>query len=292
LPERQPPRLEDDEREAWDRGGDPSLAALTERVCRHAEGVMRQGVASGPARLWQLRSVLALDLAWHALATAWDALEAPATDRYLLAFHGPARAENRIRQRSEGAYQQARLRLRRATVQTLASEMARIATEGAVDWDDELENRRGRMQQVIDELRNATEQSDFDRLAGRATETADYGRAGEGFRVLLDAIGMLSGTGQYRYLGATPDFLASLVGALSTEMPMSSTEFFTRLFQEWNIVIGQEAAAQTALAGEVDGAELERNARRAERLMSDAGLALGLSDRTVVVGERAARSPQ
>ena len=58
-----PPDLEADEQAAWDRGADPKLAQLTRQLCRHAEGVMLQAGASGPARLWQLRSILALDLA-------------------------------------------------------------------------------------------------------------------------------------------------------------------------------------------------------------------------------------
>jgi hypothetical protein len=162
-----------------------------------------------------------------------------------------------------------------------------VAQEGGVDWDDELENRRNRMQAVIDELKDASSTDEFQRLALRATETADYGRAGEGFRVLIEAIGMLAGTGQYRFLTATPDLLAALVGALSDEMPMSSTDFFARLYEEWGLVIGQDAASATTLSGAVDGAELERNARRCEQILADAGLALGLSDRTVMVGERA-----
>ncbi len=290
LPERPAPRLEDDETEAWERGAERQLEDLAGRVCRHAEGVMRQGTASGPARLWQLRTILALDLATHALRTAWNATgTAPAEQFLLLSFAGPPRAENRLRQRSEELYRQARLTLRLATVQTLARRMGEIASEDDVDWNEELENRRERLSHVIAELREAEGLGDYERLARLATETADYGRASEGFRVLLQTIGMLAGTGQYRYLTATPDLLAALVGALSAEMPMSSGEFFDRLREEWGFVVGQDAAARTALAGQVDGAELERNARRAEHLMAEAGLALGLSDRTVVVGERAKR---
>ena len=92
---------------------------------------MRQGTASGPARLWQLRSVLALDLACHALRTAWCSTDTPAEERYLLlTFGGAPRAENRLRQRAEIAYQDARLRLRLATVATLAGAMERVAGRG------------------------------------------------------------------------------------------------------------------------------------------------------------------
>lgn len=290
LPERPLPATEPDEKAAWTRGGDRSLADLASRVCRHADGVMLQGTISGPARLWQLRTILALDMATHALRTAWRAADTPEPERFLLlCFGGPPRAENRIRQRAETAYQQARLRLRQATVATLAQAMERIAREGEVDWDDELENRRDRMRPVIDGLDSAQVSDDYERLARLATETADYGRAAEGFRVLLDTIGLLAGTGAYRYTTATPELLAALVGALSHRMPMTSDAFFGALFEEWGLVIGQDQAARTGLVDQVDGAEVERNARRAELLMADAGLALALSDRTVVIGERAKR---
>ena len=291
VPDTDFPKLEGVELEAWERGAKPELADLAERVCRHAEGVMLQGTASGPARVWQLRTVLALDLAIHALRTSWSALGAPARDQFLLlSFDGPPRAANRVRQRAEDAYKTARQQLRQATIATLASRMRDLAGEPDVQWGDELENRRGRLNDVIAELAALTPasgQGEFDRIARLATEMADYGRAGEGFRVLLDTVGLLAGTGAYRYTSATTELLSALVGALSARMPMTSDEFFAALRSEWNLVVGQ--ADDTALAGQLDGAELERNARRAEKLMSDAGLALGLSDRTVVVGERAKR---
>ena len=97
---------------AWDRGGAEELAELADRICRHAEGVMRQGNASEPSKLWQLRSILALDLAIHALRTAWHTLDLAQSDRYLLlTFGGPVRRENRVRQRSEQSYQDARQKL-------------------------------------------------------------------------------------------------------------------------------------------------------------------------------------
>ena len=50
-----PMTVEQDEKEAWEQGASPRLADLASRLCRHAEGVMLQGGASGPAKLWQLR---------------------------------------------------------------------------------------------------------------------------------------------------------------------------------------------------------------------------------------------
>ena len=87
-----PPDLEQDEQDAWEKGADPRLADLAPRICRHAEGVMLQGGASGPAKLWQLRTILALDLAVHVLQTAWAVTGAPAEERYLLLSLGQSHA--------------------------------------------------------------------------------------------------------------------------------------------------------------------------------------------------------
>lgn len=290
---REPLAPERAEVEAWERGVQPELAELGRRVCRHAEGVMHQGTASAPSRLWQLRTILALDLATHVLRTSWDRLRVPDDERFLLlTFGGPPRRDNRVRQRSERSYADARQRLRQATVATLADEMLRIARgDGHAQWADELAPRKSKLQEVLFALEDVDAQTpadEFERLARLAAADADYGRASEGFRVLLETVGMLAGTGSYRYLTAPPELLAALVGALSAQMPMNSAEFFATIRSEWGLVIDE--AAGTRLAAEVDGAELQRSGRRAETRMADAGLALSLSDRTVVVGERARRA--
>jgi hypothetical protein len=301
APYNRPPSLEDDEQAAWDRGTDPKLADLAAQLCRHAEGVMLQAGASGPARLWQLRSILALDLAVHVVRTAWETTATPDTERHLLLSFGSApRAQDPVRQRSEESYRRARIRLSDATVRTLARRMQEIA-EGAdsVAWPSEFLFRRGSQSNddetsISSQLRNLGRHgvaADYLRIARATIETADYGRAAEdGFRVLLESVGALVGTGSYRYLTAGPELLAALVGALSAQMPMPSRDFFTAIRREWGLVINQESASDTALAVQLDGVGLERNARRAEKLMSDAGLALGLSDRTTMVGERADRT--
>ena len=287
-----PPDGTDAEREAWKRAHDDGLAELSRRVCRHSEGVMLQGTASAASRLWQLRTVLALDLATHVLRTAWERVGVLPQDQYLLlTFDGPPRRDNRVRQRSERSYADARQRLRQATVATLATEMAHLArNEGDVQWVDELRPRGNKLEEVLeglDAVDSDTDNAEFERLARLAAADADYGRASEGFRVLLETIGMLAGTGAYRYLTAPPELLAALVGALSSRMPMTSAEFFRAVREEWGLVIDEGAG--TRLASEIDGAELQRSGRRAEARMADAGLAVSLSDRTVVVGERARR---
>jgi len=291
------PGLEQDEERAWEQGRDPRLQQLAGRLCRHAEGVMAQGGASGPARLWQLRTVFALDLADHALRAAWDRTATDAANRYLLlSFGRQARAQDPVRQLSEESYRLARIRLAEATVQTLAERMAELKTSGERDWTSQFEPRSGlgdnEPSSVASQLRQLpwdAPRSEFDRLARAAVERANYSRAEDGFRVLIQSVGLLGGGSRYQYLTGTPDLLAAMVGALSARMPMSSHEFFAACRDEWGFVINQDSAAGTSLAGQVDGAGLERNARRAERLLSEAGLAVGLSDRTTVVGERASR---
>jgi hypothetical protein len=295
-----PPDLEADEQAAWDRGSSPTLAHLASQLCRHAEGVMLQGGASGPARLWQLRSILALDLAIHVARTAWQVTATPERERYLLLSFGTSpRAQDPVRQRSEDSYRRARIRLSDATVRTLARRMQEIAASGdPVDWNTEFLFRR--LTQTNDDetsiskqLKNLSRRAsteDYLRIARATIETADYSRGSEdGFRVLLESVGAIVGTGSYRHLTAGPDLLAALVGALSAQMPMPSRDFFAAVRREWSLVINQESASSTVLAQQLDGVGLERNARRAEKLMSEAGLALGLSDRTTMVGERANR---
>jgi hypothetical protein len=295
-----PPDLEADEQDAWERGADPQLADLAARLCRHAEGVMRQEGASGPARLWQLRCILALDFAIHLARTAWVTTNTPVADRYLLlSFGAMPRAEDPVRQRSEDSFRIARIRIGDAVVQTLARKMIKLASgDEAVDWPSEFLFRRGAQSDddevsISRQLKNLpadADDDDYQRIARATVGTADYGRGAEdGFRVLLESVGALVGTGSYRYLTAGPDLLGAFVGALSADMPMPSRDFFAAARREWGLVVNQESAADTALADLLDGAALERNARRAEKLMSDAGLALGLSDRTTMVGERAAR---
>ena len=301
APYTRPPDLEADEKAAWDRGADPKLEHLARQLCRHAEGVMLQAGASGPAKLWQLRSILALDLAVHVARTAWQVTGTPDAERYLLlSFGSGPGSQDPIRRRSEESYRRARIRLSDATVKTLARRMQELA-EGSepVDWPSEFLFRRSSQSddtatsiaRQLQQLSSHAVTEDYLRIARATIETADYGRGAEdGFRVLLESVRALVGTGSYRYFTAGPDLLAALVGALSAQMPMPSREFFATVRGEWGLVINQESAVDTVLAEQLDGAGLERNARRAEKLMSDAGLALGLSDRTTMVGERASRA--
>lgn len=285
-------RIDEADREAWELGGSPDLAGLANRVCRHAEGVMRQAGASGPARLWQLRSVLALDVAVHALQRSWAITGLPEAQQHLLlSFGGPPRSENRVRQRSEGALNGARIQVREAILSTLAETMRELAREPGTVWPDEFVGRRGQLSSPIAKLdAGLTDAASYDQVAREIVDEADYDRPVLGFTGLLQTGGLIAGTGQYRYLTASPELFAALVGALSADMPMSSQEFFAAARKEWGLVIDQPSAAGTILARELGGDELVRNARRAEQQLADSGLALSLSDRTTVVGERARRA--
>src|SRR5262249_234565 len=188
-----------------------------------------------------------------------------------------------------------RIRFREARVRAWARRMQDLGGE-VTDWAAEFEPRSGLSTAEDDgvasqlaRLRHPADREEYLRLARTAVENANYGRAEDGFRVLLESVGLLAGT-RYRYLTAPPDLLAALVGALSADMPMASRACFTSLRREWGFGIREEAASDSTLRSQLDGAGLERNARRAERLLSDAGLALGLSDRTTMVGERATRT--
>jgi hypothetical protein len=174
--------------------------------------------------------------------------------------------------------------------------MRELDEVSVIDWAAEFEPRSGlsnnddeSISSQLSKLRRPARAEEYLRLARASVEIANYGRAEDGFRVLFESVGLLAGT-RYRYLTATPDLLTALVGALSARMPMASRDFFSALKQEWGLVVNQESSAGTALGSQLDGAGLERNARQAEKLMSDAGLAVGLSDRTTMVGERATRS--
>lgn len=283
------PGLQDDELQSWELGAADSLLPLARDLCRHAEGVMVQGGASSAAMLWQLRTVLALDLATNTLRRAWGAIGTPEPERrLLLAVAGPERQADRVRLRSERSYSDARTAIRWATVRTIEAAMSELDRQAGVDWAAEFQGRTAKLleEAVVGPLR-ADGPKDYRALAELAFENANYDRAGDGFRVLAESIGMSAGGTAYRYLSATPDLLAALVGALSAEMPMTSAGFFERVGQEWGLVLSHDSAAATSLGGELDGADLAVNARRYEKLMVEAGLATGISDRTVLVGERA-----
>jgi hypothetical protein len=288
-------KVEPDELEAWSSGDDEALRPMAERVIRHAHAITSQ-LHVGPAlKLLQLRNILALDLAHHALSRSWEATVTPQRQRFLLASYTPEeRRGNRIRIFSEASYRSGRQKVSQAIIAGLAEAMRSVAETKlpAADWADYFEPR-SRLDAVAAALNNANGSANFAREAERAYELASgggYGRPSDAFRVLLESVDLLVGTGQYRYLRIGPELLASMVGALAPSLPAPAGHFLGSVFKEWNIVVGEAEAVGTDLGEQVEGAELRRNARFLEDLMVSAGLALSLSDQTCMVGQRRAEA--
>ena len=295
--------IEPDETRAWDAGGKPALVRLSSAICLHSQGIFAQTNVGPTAKLWSFRNMLTLDFAMHALRTAWEESHTPQREQYLLlCFGGPPRAENIVRQFSEDSYERSRTKLREAIISRLSMRMrdafikmnnGEHTTVARVEhWKGMFEQRKAKeaLREEIDALGSTVDVSEIPAIARRVFAKADYDRPMNGYRVLLESAEVLQGTGQYRFLSASPDLMAAFVGALAEHMPMTSRDFFERVFAEWHIVISPEAAAHTNLPNKVDGAELARNARRAERLLVNAGLAEQLSDSTTIVGEYVRRS--
>lgn len=268
---------------------------LAERVIRHADAITGQAHVGPALKLLQLRNILALDLAHYALSRSWDATATPGRQRFLLASYTPeVRRDNRIRIFSEGSYRGARQKVSQAIVAGLADAMRDVAENKppAADWADYFEPR-SRLDAVAASLNKANGSPDFAREAERAYELASgggYGRPSDAFRVLLESVDLLVGTGQYRYLRMGPELLASMVGAVAPSLPAAADAFLARVFAEWDIVVGEAEAVGTDLGDQVEGVELRRNARFLEELLVDAGLALSLSDQTCMVGQRRAEA--
>lgn len=286
------PKTEAEEQNAWEAAEKrkKDLEDFGRGLCRHADNVMSQTLIGDAAKLWSLRNIFALDLAAHTLRKAWERLGKPEGERCIvMSVGGPPRANNPVRCESEESYQRARVTIREAIILALADEMGIIA-QGSEnpDWEDQFE-ARSNLDEVCTALAGMGRDEDFRDLARQAFDCANYDRAGDGFRVLLESIGLLQGTGQWRYFGATPELLAAMVGALSEQMPMSSRDFFRAIHSEWGIVVSPETAQGTPLLDALDGADLARNARRLEAMLAESGLAVAMSDSTTVVGERSRR---
>jgi hypothetical protein len=197
--------VEPDEIDAWLSGDDEALRPLAERVIRHAHAITGQ-TRTGPAlKLLQLRNVLALDLAHYALGRSWDATATPSRQRFLLASYTPEeRRNNRVRIFSEASYRSARQKVSQAIIAALADAMRAIAETKppGAGWAGYFEPR-SKLDAVAATLNAAGGSADYAREAEHAYELASgggYGRPSDAFRVLLESVDLLVGTGQYRYL--------------------------------------------------------------------------------------------
>ena len=142
------------------------------------------------------------------------------------------------------------------------------------------------MQPVLNILKNNPSGDDFTRAAELAYEAMDYSRAADGVRVLLESLELVAGPPAYRYLRPRPPLLAALVGALWDEMPMPLPDFTRRVYEEWSLLISEHDASGTDAAEYIEGADLVVNERGLEALLTEAGLALALSDQTCLVGHQ------
>lgn len=279
--------LEPDERAAWEAAGSEALKPLAERINRHCGNITSQQHVAPSAMLLQVRLILALDLAHHALTYSWDAIDAPEDSRYLLlSFSSEERRENEVRIASESSYQNARLQITQAIITQLGRGAEEIAgVEKEPDWDEQFE-KRAKLDEVAARFRDASGPAEFQELAGLVFEESrgsGYGRPVDAFRVLLESVGLLHGTGQYRYLRAGPDLLAALIGAVGGKQ-MPTAEFLEAIWREWSFVVGDREMTRTTLVDSLDGSLLARNTRILEHVLSSSGLAIALSDQTCMVG--------
>ena len=281
--------LEPDEETAWAAAGSAVLEPLAERVNRHCRNITDQPHVAPAAKLLQVRLILALDLAHHALSCSWEMIEAPKESRFLLlAFSADERKENEVRIASELAYQSARQQITQAIITQLGRRAEEISEEeGNPDWDAKFE-KRANLDEIAERFSSASKPAEFQELAGLAFEESrgsGYGRPVDAFRVLLESVGLLHGTGQYRYLRPGPDLLAALVGAVGG-MPMPTGDFLGKIWNEWGFLVGDREMTRTTLVNSLDGSLLARNRRILERVLSSSGLAIALSDQTCMVGRQ------
>jgi hypothetical protein len=288
--EEAPAEAERNEKRDWEAGRGEAVRPISEALVRHCAAICSQQRLSPAARLWQLRAMFALDIALGALRIAWERSETPQAQRYLLLSCQP-RADRRrdfVRQYSEESWNAARRRLAEATVMTLADLFASQPAD--VEWEAAIgirgEAQSDRMQPVLSILRNAPSGDDFARAAELAFEAMDYSRAADGVRVLLESLELVAGPPAYRYLRPRPPLLAALVGALWDEMPMPLPDFTRRVQEEWSLLVSEHDASGTDAGEFLEGADLVVNERGLEALLTDAGLALALSDQTCLVGQQ------
>jgi serine/threonine protein kinase len=289
-----PPALEQrdtepDERDSWAAADNPLLEPLARSIIRHCANIAAQRHAAPSTQLLQIRAVLALDVIAHALRTSWRAVDTPEDQRFLLLAYTPEpRRMNRVRIASEGSYQLARQKITQAMIATLARRASELAAEHSnLDWDAQFEPR-SKLAEVVEALPHAVTDDEYLRLGRLAFESASgggYNRPVDAFRVLLESVELLLGTGQYRFLQAGPEVLGAMVGAVGGT-PMPSDVFLSRVAEEWGFVIGEAEMIETTLVQTLDGSQLSRNSRHCEQLLVNAGLAIALSDQTCMVGQR------
>ncbi len=286
------PAIEDAERRWWELAGEDATRPFAKQFSRHLAGVATQKNCSPSDKLWQTRSILALDLASNYLQSAWERSEQPQEQRFLLVCApGLDRKTDTVRLASERSYKVATTSLRDALVTVIAETMAELQADmrgGAIDFEEHLELRKGAVRDniretVIDPYEGG--ERDFQTLATNLYKSSSYHRAIDGYRVLLRGIGCYAGGDRYRYQTFRPELFRALIGALSADMPMESGDFFARLREEWGFVASDKAAEGTLFEQAVPSGALANNKSRFEEMLVSSGLASSESDTTVLVGE-------
>jgi hypothetical protein len=281
---------EENEKRDWNVGRGEQVRPISEPLVRHSASTCSQLRLSPAARLSQLRAMFALDIAIGALRIAWERSETPERQRYLLLACQPIGERRRdfVRQYSEESWNAARRRLAEATVRTLGELFA--AQPENTEWEKAIgirgEAQSDRMKPVLKILKDNPSGAAYARAAELAFEAMDYSRAADGVRVLLESLELVAGPPAYRYLRPRPPLLGALVGALWDEMPMPLPDFTRRVYEEWSLLISEHDASGTDAAEFIEGADLVVNERGLEALLTDAGLALALSDQTCLVGHQ------
>lgn len=273
-----------DERESWRLAEKVELVPLGTRLRTAGADLMTADAIAFPSRLWALRNLLALEVALHILRRAYQVAGTSNEQQYLVVcVGGPRRPENFSRQASELSLEHARRTIREALVETIAETIVRLRIEKDIAWNQEFE-KRSKLDDLSERLGDASE-SALD-LAREIFERGTYERTDDAFRRLLNSIGILGGSGAYRYIEGTPDLLSLLVYALSSEMPLTSREFFATVYKRWGLVLSADSVAYTDLGAKIDSSDLARNGRRVEQMLVYSGLAQSYSDSTTMVGNR------
>jgi hypothetical protein len=286
-----------EEKAAWNAAEEPALQGLGQRIIRHSSAIMADKSQPREVKLLHLRRIVALDVAWHMLNSAWTAAQTPPESRYLVVCHAPQeRADNRARVLSEDSYRAANQTLTRGLLAGLRERMKHYSEAGG-EWsrfflaraDGDRRSKTGPYyEDLAQEIADCDpDRVDFDAFANRAFDAPGdgYARPIGALRVMLESCGLVAGEGRWRYMRATPSLLAAMVAARPQSGPQEADEFFHWLHAEWSLVIDEHHdVGSPRLRGE--GSVLQRNGEYFERDLVDADLATALSDQTCMVGMR------
>ena len=141
------PAIESAESRWWELAGGDATRPFAKQLSRHLAGVTTQKNCSPADKLWQTRSIIALDLAANYLDSAWERSEQPQEKRFLLvSAPGLDRKTDTVRLASERSHKAATESLHDALVAVIAETMAELQADmkgGTIDFEKHLELRKG-----------------------------------------------------------------------------------------------------------------------------------------------------